>query len=677
MSELFKIIQVTPNDTTKILIKEIFTITVTLQLLNQKIDEKEFLKDIDLELWTDLKCDESKKVFKEDIQGYAAKLKFHNRTNDIFTFERTFIPSEAGFFKFMVRHKFNNSINWGWFQTESGKKEIEIHVEPSWSSNTVIYNAFVRQFGAIDKNNDGVINPGEGGTFNDLIKRMSYFKKLGINTIYLNPIQSAGEIFKYRTEERNYYENNLTNHLPVHMHPGSVYSIKDYKSIDPELGLNENIPDTDQYHEFKRFCKICHKNGIRVILDIVFDHTSRDSFIQRLHPEWFIYKKDPMSLEGEFITHDHPDADKYWGKPEHAFSPYDHGVFWTDCIMLNWNYYYSLDTLAPDKSKPPRNPSIEQMRDYFKNVLIYWIKNYGVDGFRLDVSYAVPAEFWHDAILECRKSAKNICEEREKHPRAQEVAPLSPDILFIGETYVDKVNELQNCGISALNGDFSSKVYTVEMLKGYLDYAYNISGNFFPNGSRWLLFPECHDFNRLPKKFEGSLKNKDSDVKLNKSRWVLAALLPGIPMLHNGYEVVEHENVSVQTYSTINWNSEKNISAYISKVNHIRNKYVAFQKGKYIFVDSEQGTTNSAQLYSFIRYHQSENEIEAFLVVVNMDFNNKVDGIKIDLPNIPGFDLNKTYELTDLLIGEIHKREGKFLTIILGPGESHIFKIKQ
>jgi len=443
-----RIVHVYPDRITKVLPDEPLTFYVTVEA--EKGPARHF------EVWTDIP---TREFPKGAIGGYAVPLALTEKQEEFHIYSGTVHPTRTGFYEFSVRYKKGSKWTWRGGNTRR-RTRTPIHVEPAWTTG-ILYNTFVRQFGAEDKDGDGIIQPGEGGTFADLINRMHHFKKLNITAIYLNPIQMTGELFRYEEAGRQYYENNLTNQLPLHMHPGSVYAIKEYKSIDPELGLNPDDTETDQYLEFRRFCEECHKNGIRVILDVVFDHTSRDSFLQRIHPEWFVYKIDPKSLEGDFITRKHPEAGGYWGKPEHAFTPYDHGVFWGDCTFLNWNYYYGLQTWAPDHELPPPNPDIENMREYFKSVLRYWIKNYGVDGFRLDVAYAVPTDFWHEAIQESRTYAHRICKRHKLNPQAQPMAPLSPDLLFIGETYVDKVEELQECGISMLNGDFAWKLFDV------------------------------------------------------------------------------------------------------------------------------------------------------------------------------------------------------------------------
>ncbi len=664
------VVQVYPDVLTKVLSLEPLTFFMTIEVSGLEESPEDFISRFRPEIWTNIPCKEFERISPKEPgtrPEYAAVLRFYKREGDFLFFKRTITPSRAGFYEFSIRYRLKSEAVWNWWGGENrsfAKRKVNpIYVEPSWLSDTIIYNAFVRQFGARDDNKDGIIRPGEGGTFNDLIKAMPRLANLGIGAIYLNPIQKVGDLYHYQDE---------TNSLPSYLLPGSVYSLKEYKSIDPELGLNEEMPDTDQYHEFKRFVKTCHMRGIRVILDMVFDHTAKDSFIQRIHPEWFLYKRFPHSLEGPYLYPDGPNSDLYWGKPEHAFSPFDHDIFWKDCAQINWNFRY-----APAENEPPRNPRIREMREYFKNVLKYWIKNYGVDGFRLDVAYAVPPNFWHEAIEETRRYAEKVCSNNKRNPADQDVAPLSADILFIGETYVNDVFELQECGIDCLNGDFAWKIHNVESLKGYLDYAYNISGEFFPRGSWWMQFPECHDHMRLPEKFKDLLHSDKSDVRLNKSRWVLTALLPGIPMLHNGYEVVEHKNVSVLSYTPINWDSPNNISEFLGSINSIRNDNVAFQKGSYHFVMSEQGVTHQAQIFAFLRNYNGSDRRQTCLVVVNLDVNARADHVKIDLPELEGYDFSKPYVLKDLLKDSFYERTTPFLTVVLEPGECHIFEIMQ
>src|SRR5690606_1092534 len=150
-----------------------------------------------------------------------------------------------------------------------------------------------------------------------------------------------------------------------------------------------------------------------------------DSVFQRIHPEWYLYKEDINSLEQSYIYSEELEDGKPWGDPKHTFSPYDHGYWWHDAAQLNWNNIEEYpDFVMPHVSanKPPLNPTIDLMYQYFINVVKFWIKEFGIDGFRCDVSYRVPLDFWKQCIEQARITAK------EAHPKNKSV---DGDVVFI------------------------------------------------------------------------------------------------------------------------------------------------------------------------------------------------------------------------------------------------------
>lgn len=122
---------------------------------------------------------------------------------------------------------------------------------------------------------------------------------------------------------------------------GSYYSVKDYTAINPEFG------DTAQ---FRLLVTQAHQLGIKVILDWVANHTAWDHPWISQHPEW--YAQDSA---GNIKT------------------PYD----WSDVAKLNF------------ENKDMREAMIQSME--------YWVKNFDIDGFRCDVAFLVPEDFWVDA----------------------------------------------------------------------------------------------------------------------------------------------------------------------------------------------------------------------------------------------------------------------------------------
>ena len=470
----------------------------------------------------------------------------------------------------------------------------------------------MRYFGARKVTKDRSEKKVTSGTFHDVKNHLQSLKEMGISILYLNPVHQIGELFK------NYNPHDL---LPSYLQPGCPYSVKDYRSIDSELSFGED-QDTDDHplSEFRHLVDAAHSMGIRVYMDLVFNHSAHDSVFQRLHPEWFLYKEDPWSLEAPYLYPEDLEAGKPWGDPKHTFSPYDHGHWWKDTAQLNWNNFEAIpEEIFPHskaENSPPENPTLDSMYQYFINIVKYWIREFGIDGFRCDVAYRVPTDFWEQCISEARKTAK------EAHPSNGSV---DGDVVFIAEDYHVAMNDMLDAGFTACYGDFSNKLHSLPEITGYFDYMYNISGNHFPNGTEWFIFPECHDFHRNPTKIAKDYRreHRDADLNANKSRWTITATVPGIPMIFNGFEKIEWEPASLFSYSSIDWEADKDISAHIKKVNMIRNHEPALQKGKYHYVHTSEGITDQSKIFSFARIFDDD----VIIVAVNLDVESSAEGV--------------------------------------------------
>lgn len=182
--------------------------------------------------------------------------------------------------------------------------------------NLVIYQVYLRNYGV-------------NGTFADLEADLPRIRSMGIDIIYLLPIHPIGKLNK---------KGSL----------GCPYSISDYRDINPEYGTKA---------DFARLIHQAHNLNMKVMIDVVFNHTSHDSVLVREHPEWF-----HQDANGEPIT----------TVPE-----------WTDVIDLKY----------PNKD----------LTIYLINILKEWVR-FGVDGFRCDVASLLPLEFW----LQARQSVAQI-----------------------------------------------------------------------------------------------------------------------------------------------------------------------------------------------------------------------------------------------------------------------------
>ena len=133
------------------------------------------------------------------------------------------------------------------------KKYVEL-TNPDWVKNATIYELNIRQFS-------------QEGTFKAIEKQLPRLKKMGINIIWLMPVQPIGVI-------------NRKGSL------GSYYSVKDYLKVNPEFGTDA---------DFRSLVKAIHAQEMYVILDWVANHSSWDNMLATQHPEWYT-----KSREGRF-----------------------------------------------------------------------------------------------------------------------------------------------------------------------------------------------------------------------------------------------------------------------------------------------------------------------------------------------------------------------------------------
>lgn len=200
------------------------------------------------------------------------------------------------------------------------RQQVDVTSAPSWSYDDVMYEMNIRQ-----------LTP--EGNFEAAERYLPQLKKMGVDIIWLMPIHPIG------VEAR---KGTL----------GSYYSISDYCAINPEFGTLD---------DFDTFLATAHKLGIKVIIDWVANHTSRDSrWLAEEDKGWFV--RDSLGV---------------------AVAEYD----WTDIAKLNFE-----------------NP---QMRRAMVDAMKFWVDR-GLDGFRCDMAHLVPLDFWQEAIAELKIEKPDI-----------------------------------------------------------------------------------------------------------------------------------------------------------------------------------------------------------------------------------------------------------------------------
>ena len=201
-------------------------------------------------------------------------------------------------------------------------------VAPNPYFNSVIYEVNVRQYT-------------DEGTFEAFQKHLPRLKKLGVDILWLMPIQPISELNRKGTL-------------------GSPYSVADYYGVNPEFG---------DAGSFQKLVDEAHKQGFKVIIDWVANHTGWDNPWIEEHPDWYT-----QDSKGNIVM--------------------PPGTDWSDVADLNYEN--------------------QEMRIAMIDAMKYWVSEYDIDGFRMDVAHSVPVDFWNQAsaALHELKDVFMIAEDR-------------------------------------------------------------------------------------------------------------------------------------------------------------------------------------------------------------------------------------------------------------------------
>mgnify|MGYP006077140995 FL=1 len=210
-------------------------------------------------------------------------------------------------------------------------------VSEEMMETAIIYEANIRQYSP-------------EGTFNAFTKDIAGLKKLGVKIIWLMPINPISKVKRKATDGS--FTSDIKDETKRKKYLGSYYSVSDYKAINKEFGNKE---------DFKNLIETAHKNGIYVIVDWVPNHTGWDHPWIFAHPEWYTQNKN-----GEIIDPINPDTGESWG--------------WTDTADLNY------------ENKAMQAEMIKDMK--------YWLTDFNIDGYRMDVAHKVPPAFFKQVTEE-------------------------------------------------------------------------------------------------------------------------------------------------------------------------------------------------------------------------------------------------------------------------------------
>ncbi len=254
------------------------------------------------------------------------------------------------------------------------------------------------------------------GNFSQWKKNLLRIKEMGFDWIYINPFHYPG-------------------------FSGSLYAVKDYFRINP-IFIDEKSNLTP-FEQLKDFINEAHKSGLKLIMDLIINHTAKDHPFTISNPYWYKMENGKIKSPGA----------------------------WDNGVWIEWGDLAEIDNLTEvDRDK---------LWDYWYSILDFYIK-IGFDGFRADAAYAVPMELWDFLIGKVKEKYR--------------------DILFIAESLGCPLEETLKL---AKRFDYifnSSKWWNYK--DSWLIDQYNKTSSLAPS----ISFPESHDTERLFTEVTGNEK---------------------------------------------------------------------------------------------------------------------------------------------------------------------------
>lgn len=430
----------------------------------------------------------------------------------IISFEGMYFYSEDGLTeKYNFKYNFYNCFQYAYINNS------DVHKKVGYMDNALFYEIFVDRFRMGNTRKDtSYINMkwGDkptpksflGGDLEGIRKELKYLKKLGVNALYLTPI------FK-----------SISNHK---------YDIEDYFEIDEQFGSKEDL---------KNLVIDAHKEGIKVVLDAVFNHISDRNVLYKdalekgkesKYYDWFIFKN---------------------GKCE-CFS---------SCSYM-----------------PKLNCDNKEVQDYLIKVGKYYIEEFDIDGWRLDVSDEVSHAFWKRFRKEIKETNK--------------------EVVLIGENWHD--------ANSYLRGDEFDSIMNYAFTKSLLDY---LAFDKFDSSDMSAKLNELltRNTSTVNKMMLNLLDSHDTlrfytEVKNNLDKYLIAIALlffyEGVPCIYYGDESLMEGGYDPDSRRGFVKNVDNEAYNLIKKLAHIR-RYKGFVNSK-LYISSENGLLILNRVSSKVSY---------------------------------------------------------------------------
>lgn len=301
---------------------------------------------------------------------------------------------------------------------------------------------------------------------------------------------------------------------------GSPYAVRDYRAVNPELGSEA---------DFRAFVNEAHRLGLKVILDWVANHSAYDNPLTLSHPEW--YTRTP---EGALMS------------PQ--------GTDWSDVADF-------------DYSQPA-------LRQYMTESLAYWVREFGIDGYRCDVAGYVPTDFWETARgeLNAIKPVFMLAEweQRDLHTRAFDAT--------YGWGWKEAMQRLVKSGEGA------------GPIRGY----YAGQAETWPHAAMRMVYTENHDQNS----WDGVAAQIYGPAY--EAAIALSFTGSGLPLVYNGQEADNERQLKFFESDPIVWREGRH-AALFAKLIALKTAQPALHNGRFGAPMIEVPTSEGADVYAFTR----------------------------------------------------------------------------
>ncbi len=312
---------------------------------------------------------------------------------------------------------------------------------------------------------------------------------------------------------------------------GSPYAVRDYRAVNPELGTEA---------EFRAFVDEAHRLGLKVILDWVANHSAYDNPLTLSHPEW------------------------YTRTPEGALTS-PAGTDWSDVADF-------------DYSQPA-------LRQYMTESLVYWVRDFGIDGYRADVAGYVPTDFWETARAELDKVKPVFMlaewEQRDLHARAFDAT--------YGWGWKEAMQRLVK------NGEGAGP------MRGY----YAGQSETWPRAAMRMVYTENHDQNS----WDGVAAQIYGPAY--EAAMALSFTGSGLPLIYNGQEADNDRQLKFFERDPIVWREGKH-DALLRKLIALKTSSWALHNGRFGAPMVEVPTSATADVYAFTRGDKGERVFAVF-----------------------------------------------------------------